>query len=325
MGQHLGAGTVRIESRSDTIATAGTTSHGILASHKGSTGDVFLRVFSADIRTNKTGAGAFADGIWGETTASGRLDAVVRGGSIATLGDSSNGIYLRHNYAGSGAAGPLVLDVGGGIEIETSGDYAYGIQAERQSDGDIRLTLRDATIRTAGAWGIGVWGSLHNDPKPDIVGDVRIDLLGGVRVATQEENASGVAAEGTGNDPAVRSDLTIVARGDNSIVTEGGRSHGVTVQHINGGAGDLLMDLRGLSVTTGGSGAYGIHAHHTGLGDIDIRVSGGRVTTRGVGAFGILATTVSTGDIRIVTRNHRIVTESSEVDADSPGDRILRH
>lgn len=68
-------------------------------------------------------------------------------------------------------------------------------------------------------------------------------------------------------------------RGDNSIVTEGDTANAVTAQRRNGGAGDVLMDLLGLSRTTGGSTAYGIFAYHAGGGDIDIRVSGGGVTT----------------------------------------------
>ena len=316
---HGGEGDIRIESRSDSITTAGQLSYGIGASHSGGTGDVFLRVFSTDIRTNRSGADAFAHGIFGETTTSGRLDAVVTGGSIATLGDISQGIFLRHAYAGSGAAGALTLDIGGGIAIETSGDGASGIYTERKSDGDIRLTLRDAAIGTAGAISDGVLATLNNDPKPDIAGDVRVDLLGGVRIETAGADARGILAEATGNDPAGRSDVTVTARGGNSIVTEGDNAFGLTAQRLNGGAGDVLVDLRGLSVTTGGKDAHGLSALHQGPGDIDIRVSGGGVTTRGVGARGIFAwrNDGGPGDIRILARNHRIVTESTDVDATS--------
>ena len=125
-GQHSGARTVRIGSRVDTITTGGKLSPGSLASHNGSTSDVFLCVFSTDIRTNRSGEGADADGIWGETIASGRLDAVTMGGSIATRGDGSHGMFLRNDHPGSCTAGPLTLDVGGDISIETSGGSAHG-------------------------------------------------------------------------------------------------------------------------------------------------------------------------------------------------------
>ncbi|MYJ72507.1 MAG: autotransporter outer membrane beta-barrel domain-containing protein [Rhodospirillaceae bacterium] len=321
---HAGEGTIAIESRSDSITTAGQNSHGIEGRHTGASGDVFLRVLNAEIETMRTGASADAHGIFGETTASGRLDAFLRGGSIATLGDGSHGIFLGHKFAGSGPAGPLTLDVGG-IAIETSGENAYGIIAERESDGDIRVILRDATIGTAGTESRGVFAGQDSGAKADIVGDVRIDLLGGVRITTKGERADGSVAQATGNDPSVRSDVTVTARGDNSIVTEGDSASGVIAQRYNGGAGNVnfnggvgnvLMDLRGLSVTTGGSAAHGVYAIHFGTGDIDIRLSGGGVTTRGVGARGVIASRDSgDGDIRIVSRNHRIVTESTEVDA----------
>ena len=289
-----GEGDIRIEARSGAITTGGQLSDGILASHKGGAGDVVLRLSFMDIRTNRAGADAVAHGMVGETTAAGRLAAVVTGGSIATLGDVSYGIFLNHAYAGSGAAGAIALDIGGGLAIETSGDNAYGIYALRQSDGDIRLTLRDAAIDTAGAWSIGVYALLSNNPIPDIAGDVRIDLLGGVRIATEGANATGIVADARGNDPAVRGDIMVTARGGNSIETGGDDAHGVAALITDGRAGDVLVDLRGLSVTTGGKDAHGIFSLHDGPGDIDIRVSGGSVTTRGMGAYGIFAGNLGT-------------------------------
>ena len=316
---HAGEGTIAIESRSDSITTAGQNSHGIEGRHTGSRGDVFLRVLNAEIETMRTGASASAHGIFGRMTTSGRLDAFVRDGSIATLGDFSHGIFLRHDFSGAGPAGPLTLDVGGGIEIETSGRQAYGITAERNSDGDIFLILRDTTIGTGGTWSHGVRASLNNNPNADIVGDVRVDLLGGVRIATEGDNASGVIAQANGNDPSARSDITVTARGNNAIVTKGATAYGVLASRHNGGAGNLLLDLRGLSITTEGDDARGIVVYHTGPGDIDIRLFGGDVTTKGVDAHGITASTDagSDGDLRIVTRNHRIVTESTDLGATS--------
>ena len=314
---HSGEGDIAIESLSDTIATAGQLSHGILASHKGGAGDVFLRVSFADIATNRSGAGAFASGIYGETTASGRLGAVVTGGRIVTLGDGSHGLYLRHDFAGSGPAGALLLDIGGGATIRTAGGFASAVEAVRKSDGDIAVRLRDVNFETAGAWSHGVYAYHDNDPRAGIAGDIRIDLLGDVRIATAGGSAVGVVADATGNDLARRSDLTVTARGGNSIVTEGDNARGVRVQRFNGGAGDVLVDLRGLSITAGGNGARGIYTYHNGVGDIDIRLSGGSVTTRGVNAAGVVVSMAGAGDIRIVSRNHRIVTESTEVDATS--------
>lgn len=312
---HSGEGDIAIESLSDTIATAGQLSHGILASHKGGAGDVFLRVRSAAIGMTRSGEGAFAYGIYGETTASGRLGAVVTGGRIVTLGDGSHGLYLQHDFAGSGPAGALVLDIGGAAAIRTAGGSARAVEAVRKSDGDIAIRLRDVTLETAGIWSHGVAAIQYNDPRADIAGDIRIDLLGGVRIVTAGDRAYGIVADATGNDPARRSDITVTARGGNSIVTEGDEAHGVIVQNAYGGAGDMLLDLRGLSVTAGGSKAQGISARHTSAGDVDIRLAGGSVTTGGVTAEGVVVSMFGAGDIRIFSRNHRIVTEGTELDA----------
>ena len=123
-GQHNGTGTVRIESRADTLATDGQIAHGILASHKGSAGDVVLRAVSTNIETKRTGTGALSRGIWAETTAAGKVDVEIVGGRIATAGDNSLGIDLDHFHVGSGMAGALTLDISGGAEIETSGETA---------------------------------------------------------------------------------------------------------------------------------------------------------------------------------------------------------
>ena len=317
VGQHRGSGTVEIESRSDTIATEGQLAHGILASHKGSAGDVVLRAVSTNIETKRTGTGAGSRGIWAETTAAGKIDVEIVGGRIATAGDGSLGIDLDHFHAGSGVAGALTLDISGGAEIETSGALAHGIHAVRSSHGDIALTLRDTAIGTAGADSDGILANQLFDSKPGIAGDITVDLLGGVRIATAGENAEGVWASAAGNDTSVRSDVTVRARGDNAIATEGADAEGILAQRAGGGGGNILVDLRGVSIATGGSDSHGIFAGHTGPGDVDIRLSGGGVTTQGVGASGIAASRNAggPGDVRIVTRNHRIVTESTELDS----------
>ncbi len=321
VGSHSGEGNIVIESGSDTIGTAGQLSHGILATHQGGTGDVFLRVSFADIRTTRSGAGASARGIYADSTVDGTIAAVVTGGSIVTQGDFSHGIFLEQRYAGSGRAGAIVLDIGGGAAIRTAGGSARAVETVRKSDGDIAIRLRDVTLETAGIWSHGVAAIQNNDLRADIAGDIRIDLLGGVRIVTSGDRAYGIVAEAKGNDPARRSDITVTARGGNSIVTEGDEAHGVLAQSFNSGAGDMLLDLRGLSVTAGGSNAQGISARHTSAGDVNIRLSGGGVTTRGVTAEGVVVSMLGAGDIRIVSRNHRIVTESTALDATSQATR----
>ncbi len=181
-GQHSSAETTGFESSPNTVSAGGRLSQGTPSSNKGnSMGDVFRRLFPTEIRTNGSGAASSAVGNFGETAASGRLDSVVTGGSIATRSEGSHGIFQQHKCPGSGPAYSLTLNVGGGIAIETSG---------------------------------------------------------------------------------------------------GGGVHGIFGRRLNG-AGDVLLDLRRLSVSTGGDSTGGIPAGHGSEGNTDIRVAGGGVAIRG--------------------------------------------
>ncbi|MDE0057912.1 MAG: autotransporter domain-containing protein [Defluviicoccus sp.] len=315
-GQHLGEGSVAIGSRADSIATEGQLAHGILASHKGAAGDVVLRLRSTDIETRRQGAGALSRGIWAETTSPGKLEVEIAGGSVVTRGDDSYAILLDQLHAGSGAAGALRLDIGGGAEIGTEGASAHGIVATRSSDGDIELTLRNAAVATAGSDSDGVWATQLPGAKPDIAGDVAVNLLGGVRIETEGAHAESIFVEAGGNDTTVPSDVTVTARGGNEIVTAGEEAQGILAQRANGGAGNVLVDLWQTSITARGAGGDGIRAANDGVGDIDIRLSGGGVTTHGVNAPGISAwkSAAGPGDLRIAARDHRIATESTGLD-----------
>ena len=315
-GQHLGEGSVTIGSRADSIATEGQLAHGILASHKGAAGDVVLRLRSTEIETGRQGAGALSQGIWAETTSPGTLDVEIAGGRIVTRGDGSHGIRLDHFHAGTGAAGAILLDIGGGAEIGTEGAAAFGILAHRGRDGNIGLTLRNAGIDTVGAGSVGAMAIQTPGANADIVGDVAVDLLGGVRIATEGANADGVWAEAGGNGRTVPSDVTVTARGGNEIVTAGEEAQGILAQRTNGGAGNVLVDLWQTSITTKGAGGDGIRAANDGIGDADIRLSGGGVTTHGVDAPGISAwkSAAGPGDLRIAARDHRIATEGTGLD-----------
>ena len=219
-----------------------------------------MRTAFTAIETRRQGEGASSYGIYADSTAAGRIDVDIAGGSIVTQGDGSVGILLEHFYAGSGTAGAMTLDIGGGATIATSGELANAIEVTRKSHGHTELTLRDVAIGTAGAWSRGVWAGQKNDLKADIAGDVEVNLLGGVRIDTEGANATAVYAQAAGNDPAVRSDVKVRARGDNRIVTAGDGARGIEAALLNGGAGDAIVDLRGASVTTKGIGSPAIFA-----------------------------------------------------------------
>ena len=75
------------------------------------------------------------------------------------------------------------------------------------------------------------------------------------------------------------SNLTITARGANTIVTEGDSASGLYSQRTQTGLGSIRNDLENISITTKGAGAHGIYGDHSGIGDIDIDVRNGVIVT----------------------------------------------
>ncbi len=252
-GQHSGAGIARIESRPDTITAGGRLSQGIPSSHKcNSAGDVFLRLLSMKIRTNKSGAASSAVGIFGETAASSRLDAVVRGGCNTARGDSSHGIFPQHNHLGSGPAGSLTPDVGVGIATETSGgNDAQGIFVQRLNGAsDVLLDLRSLFITAGDDSAGGILASHGSEGNNDITvadGGVTTRGVGGYGINTSRNaNSSGDVLIDT---ESTEVDATSQATGSCRIIA---------AHHIRA---NIATDLWGGSIETRGVQSHGIHAH----------------------------------------------------------------
>ena len=273
---HSGSGDIDVNSQSDTFTTTGLDASGIDVDHTGATGDVTVSVTSPTI---STGEGRSV-GIEANSNSIGKLDVDIRGGSITTTGGVSTGVSLWHDYAGTGQAGPTTLDINGNAEITTSGDNSSGVFIARRSDGQNILNLEDVTIGTMGRQSNGVWARQDfNKLGNDVVGDVEVNMLGGV-----------------------------------SITTGGATAHGVYVEHI-GGKGKVSMDLQDIAITTKGLGAFGIHALHRNLGDIDIDLQGGSIETRGAysyGVFGNLENVDNGGELSIRTGGGHTITTTGE-------------
>ena len=99
------------------------------------------------------------------------------------------------------------------------------------------------------------------------------------------------------------SEIRITATGANSVTTTGNVAHGVyATRRASGsnssGAGDIIVDVENIVVTTEGAIAVGIYGQHQGVGDIAINVRNATITTRGTdfcpnrgntSSYGILA------------------------------------
>ena len=278
---HGGSGNIDINSMSDTITTTGTSlAYGILADHNGTTGDVTVRVTSPTIQAGLVG-------IYAQSTSSGKLDVDVTGGSITTTETSAAGIFLWHAYEGAGQAAPTTLDVDGNAMITTSGFLSHGVSIFRRSDGRNELNLRDVTIGTMGAQTYGVRAQQDYNFDSDIIGNVEVNLLGGVSITTAGEEAHGISAEHSGLNTDVESHVIVTARGTNSITTAGASAFGIRGVRVNsgsmGGYGKIRIDARDVHITTRGSLSTAVVADHGGVGDIEIDVRNATLKSEATG------------------------------------------
>ena len=287
---HWGSGNIEILSNSDSITTASppppdSGAYGIYVDHRGDSGDVTVHTNSTTIQTE----GQNGDAIIVSSASAGKLDVDITGGSITTSGNSAAGIFIWHEYQGTGQAGPTTLDIGGNASITTSGDDSIGIEVNRRSDGLNRTNLGDATVETMGVRAIGILATQDQASDPDIVGNVEVHLLGGVRITTAGGEADGVWADHRGEHATIESDVVITARGRNTITTSGDLAHGLrggrgstanTVQS-RASAGKVRMDLENIEITTKGADAVGIIGDHYGIGDIEINLRNATIVTEG--------------------------------------------
>ena len=108
-------------------------------------------------------------------------------------------------------------------------------------------------------------------------------------------------------------DILVDVRGG-SITTKDADTYGLYNRHE--GAGNIDIDVRNLDLKTESTGdpqgygtaSFGIFGWHGGDGDIDIDVLGGSITTAGTYSYGIYGIHESAGDITIDTRDGHTIT-----------------
>ncbi|MFC5384644.1 autotransporter domain-containing protein [Aquamicrobium segne] len=263
------------------ILTEGEGAVGIYATGGGNS--IFLE-HGSRIETRKaTAAGISANGgnnrieVTGATITTQGENAVgiIAGSSHVLLGQDSEIITHGQGSAGirSGGSGGTIT-LGAGSQIETGGNFAYGI------DANLNAVVLEAgsRIETAGQRAYGInFATTQTSPRGNAV------IAGAI--ATSGEYAAGIQAS------AGRSDITIKSGG--SVVTTGASAPGQIIPHamsLNGGANRVTVE-NGALVSSAADNAHGIWmGSSTGVGNNYIYV-GGTVSATGAGANAIRFTT----------------------------------
>ena len=321
---HTGSGNILIESQMDSITTTADSSisnaPGIAVRHNGlNGGDIVIRTVGTTIQTGQAGQnGSF--GIGATAVTKGKVEVDISGGSITTLADGGTGIILWHEYGGPGRAGDTTLNIHNDASITTLGDHAPAVLIIRKADGKNKTDLEDVTISTTGENSFGVSTRQDFTGNIDLVGDIEVNLLGGVSISTAGAGAHGVEVRHPGENTEVESHAVITARGRNTITTSGAGAVGLRAFRGFRGAGNTRIDLQDISIITKGVRSDGIYGRNHGTGDIDIDVRNSFITTESIAsadasgntlAGGIFAYHGGSGDIDIDTE--RVVIETKGV------------
>jgi len=300
---------IRIDVLGSTITTTGDGARGIYAWRDRDTGDIVIDVAGSTVSTS---GGTFSNrapyGIYGQHQGTaGDIFITVRDGS--TVRSGSVGVYGDHDGAGN-----IFITVRDGSTVTTTGEasdgtpmlFSHGIWVDRardagDGDGDevIFIRVQGSTVSTTGDGGYGITARERSQPSSGENRHVLIDVLG------------------------------------SRITTTGDGARGIDTRRLNG-AGDIVIDVAGSTVSTSGGTytddfgdvvPYGIYANHQGsAGNISITVrDGSTVTTKGDGAHGVYARAKG-GSIVVNIRNaivratgagsHGVLVEGGGLDGD---------
>ena len=212
------------------------------------------------------------------------------------------------------------------VTITTTGERESAIEGQHNGDGDVSITVDNATLDTSGQYSAGVDGSqqvgfFNADPGGErtihiIVKNSTINTIG--------DNASGIYGLHLGNsnvDFDNTGDVRIVST-NTDITTEGSFAAGIEGKSDYSN-GDVIIEMTGGSITATGSSsmAPGIrgNAEVHGTGDVHITVKDATITavSHGVQALNSKA---GGGDIYITLENAVITSNYNAVDAQTDFD-----
>ena len=224
--------------------------------------------------------------------------------ALETTGQIQHALYAYQN-----GGGDIEIDVEGG-SIKTAGRLSYGIYANMRGvakpkddpsdpteyeSGDVRVSLRDLDIRTAGSNGVGVYVRQQTSGR----GDIRLDVEGGsIRTTGNSARAIHALHSGATGDVVLRLDDVDISTGS---VLEDGTTTGSSARAVyayksaSAGTGDIDVELTGGSISTVGSFASGVHAEHRGKpgegksADVSVRLIGVDVKATSTGVHASLS------------------------------------
>ena len=330
------------------ISTTITKEPAVYLEHKG-TGKISLRADDLDGTTT----GQDSHGLHVLHEGSGDID-------IDVINESAFKVKLAYGISviHKGDSGQIEIDISG-TEITTEGtvydadamtdDYSgFGISVLRQgasvADGaDVRLTVRDSTIVTAG-WASSGIAIRH---QASGVSDVLVEVYGSSISTNLVDETQGVRAwrspefGGSGNVEVHVEDSTLsvsqngnqgifayntsvegttgntsikVLRGSTS--TTGRGSHGVYgwYQNFDGSmeTGNVTIELTETAVTTVGAGAHGVYGVLQNSGDLIMSATDGSISTQGAGANALYGVAYGAGDMTITTGGRNRITTTGQ-------------
>ena len=315
-GIHRGTGKITIDIEDSSFTTQGELAEGVYGWHAG-TGDVDIDLRNITSHTH----GLEANGVYAwKTVGNGNINIDVTGSMITTEGGRSYGIRGQQDQSGY-----VDINVSDGTTVLTKGTGSHGIigwhRADITQQDNIDINVQDSSITTEGSGSNGIFG-YHAKGK----GDIDIFVQGG-STTTQGFLSHGIVAWHQLNDVVAAQTGDIVINTRDHIITTGDEvdpmyldtlSFGIYAKHES--IGDITIDARGGSITTGGVGSHGIYGTHENDGDLMIDTSGGHIiTTTGANSHGIVAYHTGTMDPRSMA-----ITVEGSVNAIGAGSQGVR-
>ena len=319
---------IKIDTSGVTISTTADAISGINAEHAGNA-DIDIK--ASDINTMGVGS----HGVSAKHTGTGDLMVTFKGEGNVETGKGGYGIYGRHE--GMGNVRLVVEGVSGAnTTIKTSPPppgnntlFSYAIAGDNGGLGGVDITVSDVTIMAEGflngenARGVSgrIWPS--HVPPPNVGDslpsgdyDVEIDVSRS-QISTMGRTAYGIYGEHTGTTATaeLNGDVGITAT-NTDITTMGLYAAGIHGRNASA-VGDIILNMRGGSITTEESEGYGIYLFkadftNTGKsGDITAMVTDAELRTKGTLAHGIYGHHEGTGAVNINVKNSSITTEST--------------
>lgn len=271
------AGDITLTSSADVTAT-GEAARGYLAGRIGGSGRLRLDLRGGSISTD----GDFTNGLVGFHVGRGDVDAAIRGTTVRGQGLVSHGVWLRHT-----GAGQILLDADDAT-VDVTGDHVRGIFTDHVGAGDSLATLRGGAVSVSGNGAKALFGYRGGD------GDGAFTLSGAA------VTASGDSSIGVHLSHFSLGDLTVDAE-DVMIGVTGARSRGIFSEHYF--TGDILTALRGGAVAVNGVQAWGIANDHNGMGSNSISLRDTAATASGVFTRAVSLVHRGTGDVTAVLRD----------------------